>query len=293
MALKLVHFTGEHMAMVAGSATHATSGVSRVVAAPQKVASMRSTTQSFVPPPRRGAVPVITPASTGASSRGAGNASPEPSTPPAATPSSRTENRVTGAGGAAGVVTAAAAMRAAMHATQGVGVGGAARRVDEHGVTEQAAGEKVASENVASKPERVVSTASPVATAIRSEGRTSTSSVPHTTDTREPMEVGGKSGPSAPTSEALAGKGRPSPSDAVPTPPAPAAPASATSPATPNPGYPTSSTGVTSSMPVRPSSDRTNRASAPQSTELPQPPTSALSAAPRRIQPPRVREEGP
>ncbi len=288
MALKLVHFTGEHMAMVAGSATHATSGVSRVVAAPQKVASMRSTTQSFVPPPLRAVAAVIPPATTGASSRGAGNASPEPSTPPAATPSSGADSRVAGAGVAAGVVTGAGATRAAMHATHGVGVGGAAHRVAEH-----AAGEKVASENVASKPERVVSTASPVATAIRSEGRTSTSSVPHTTDAREPMEVGGESGPSAPTSEALARPGRPSPSDAVSASPVLATPVHETYPATPNPGYPTSSTEVASSKPVLPPSDRTIRASTPQSTELPQPPTSALSAAPRRIQPPRVGEEGP
>jgi type IV secretion system protein TrbL len=287
MALKLVHFTGEHMAMVAGSATHATSGVSRVVAAPQKVASMRSTTQSFVPPPHRAVAAVIPPATTGASSRGAGNASPEPSIPPAATPSSRTENRVTGAGVAAGVVTAAGATRAAMHATQGVGVGGAAHRVAEH-----AAGEKVASQNVASKPERVVPTDSPVATVFRSERRTPTSSVPHTTDAKEPMGVGGESGPSAPTN-APTRPGRPSPSDAVSASPVLATPFHETYPATPNPGYPTSSTGVASSKPVLPSSDRTIRASTPQSTELSQRPTSALSAAPRRIQPPRVGEEGP
>jgi hypothetical protein len=297
MALKLVHFTGDHMAMVAGAASHATSGVSRVVAAPQKVASMRSTTQSFVPPPHRGAAPVVPPASTVASSRGAGKASPEPSTPPAPTPSSRIENREAGAGAVAGVVTAAGATTAAMHATHGVGVSGAAHRVVEHGVTEQAAGEKVASESVASKPQHVVSTTSPVATAIRSEGRTPTSSVPHTTDTREPMEVGGESGPSAPTnapmSEALARPGRPSPSDAVSASPVLATPVHETYPATPNAGYPTSSTGVASSKPVLPSSDRTIRASTPPSTELPQRPTSALSAAPRRIQPPRVGEEGP
>ena len=53
MALKLVHFTGEHMATLATSASHATSGASRVIGAPQKVASMRSTTQSFGPTPHR------------------------------------------------------------------------------------------------------------------------------------------------------------------------------------------------------------------------------------------------
>lgn len=53
MALKLVHFTGEHMATLATSASHATSGASRVISAPQKVASMRSTTQSLGPTPHR------------------------------------------------------------------------------------------------------------------------------------------------------------------------------------------------------------------------------------------------
>ncbi|NNN09357.1 MAG: hypothetical protein HKL85_09220, partial [Acidimicrobiaceae bacterium] len=53
MALKLVHFTGEHMATVAGSASHVTSGASRVISAPQKVASMRSTASSFATPPHR------------------------------------------------------------------------------------------------------------------------------------------------------------------------------------------------------------------------------------------------
>ena len=53
MALKLVHFTGEHMATLATSASHATSGASRIISAPQKVASMRSTTQSLGPTPHR------------------------------------------------------------------------------------------------------------------------------------------------------------------------------------------------------------------------------------------------
>ena len=53
MAMKLVHFTGEHMAMLATSASHATSGASRAIGAPQKVASMRSATQSLGPTPHR------------------------------------------------------------------------------------------------------------------------------------------------------------------------------------------------------------------------------------------------
>ena len=47
MALKLVHFTGDHMATVAGSATHATSGASAVIGAPQKMASMKWAAQSL------------------------------------------------------------------------------------------------------------------------------------------------------------------------------------------------------------------------------------------------------
>ncbi len=47
MALKLVHFTGGHMATLAGSASHATSGASRIVGAPQKVASMKSSAHSL------------------------------------------------------------------------------------------------------------------------------------------------------------------------------------------------------------------------------------------------------
>ncbi|MHB1210569.1 MAG: hypothetical protein ACYC1I_12830 [Acidimicrobiales bacterium] len=47
MALKLVHFTGDHMATMAGSATHATSGASTIVGAPQKMASMKWAAQSL------------------------------------------------------------------------------------------------------------------------------------------------------------------------------------------------------------------------------------------------------
>jgi len=47
MALKLVHFTGDHMATMAGSASHATSGASTVIGAPQKVASMKWAAQSL------------------------------------------------------------------------------------------------------------------------------------------------------------------------------------------------------------------------------------------------------
>jgi len=47
MALKIVHFTGEHMATLAGSAAHATSGASTLIGAPQKMASMKWAAQSL------------------------------------------------------------------------------------------------------------------------------------------------------------------------------------------------------------------------------------------------------
>ena len=47
MALRLVHFTGDHMATLAGSASHATSGAASVIGAPQKMASMRWAAQSL------------------------------------------------------------------------------------------------------------------------------------------------------------------------------------------------------------------------------------------------------
>jgi hypothetical protein len=47
MALKIVHFTGDHMATVAGSASHATSGASTIIGAPQKMASMKWAAQSL------------------------------------------------------------------------------------------------------------------------------------------------------------------------------------------------------------------------------------------------------
>jgi len=41
MALRIVHFTGDHVATMAGSASHASSGASTVVGAPQKAAQMK------------------------------------------------------------------------------------------------------------------------------------------------------------------------------------------------------------------------------------------------------------
>jgi len=41
MALRIVHFTGDHVATMAGSASHASAGASTVVGAPQKAAQMK------------------------------------------------------------------------------------------------------------------------------------------------------------------------------------------------------------------------------------------------------------
>ncbi len=68
MALKLVHFTGEHMANLAGSAAHATSGAATVIGAPQKVASMKWAAQSLGGAPHRIAAPMGVGAPLGATS---------------------------------------------------------------------------------------------------------------------------------------------------------------------------------------------------------------------------------
>lgn len=50
MALKLVHFTGEHMATLSASATHASSGAATVIGAPQKLAALsRATPRRLAP----------------------------------------------------------------------------------------------------------------------------------------------------------------------------------------------------------------------------------------------------
>ena len=96
MALKLVHFTGDHMANLAGSAAHATSGAATVIGAPQKVASLKWAAQSLGGAPHRIAAPVGVGAPLGAKSEastgpsGAADArsgahdAPAPTPPPSA-----------------------------------------------------------------------------------------------------------------------------------------------------------------------------------------------------------------
>jgi hypothetical protein len=83
MALRIVHFTGDHVATMAGSASHASSGASTVVGAPQKAAQMKysammlsgSRSGSLAPPPGSGLGPiggdVATSTRAGASAAGA------------------------------------------------------------------------------------------------------------------------------------------------------------------------------------------------------------------------------
>jgi hypothetical protein len=66
MALRLVHFTGDHMATMAQSASHASAGASTVVGAPQKAAQMKYSAMTLgghrsgsgAPPPGSGLGPI-------------------------------------------------------------------------------------------------------------------------------------------------------------------------------------------------------------------------------------------
>jgi hypothetical protein len=83
MALRLVHFTGDHVATMAQSASHASAGASTVVGAPQKAAQMKYSAMmlgghrsgSVAPPPGSGLGPiggdVATSAKAGTSGAGA------------------------------------------------------------------------------------------------------------------------------------------------------------------------------------------------------------------------------
>jgi hypothetical protein len=118
MALKLVHFTGEHMATLAGSATHATSGATRIIGAPQKVASMRSTAHTFAATPHHASSTIGAGASVGAKN---GDGPKDSAEPRSATPSGVSAMKTAGAGAATGgaAVAAAATMQAAKSSARG------------------------------------------------------------------------------------------------------------------------------------------------------------------------------
>jgi hypothetical protein len=115
MALRIVHFTGDHVATMSASASHASSGASTVVGAPQKAAQMKYSSmmlagnhsQSVAPPPGSGLGPLA-----------AGNASAR-----------------TGASASAGAATGGATLAASAGVEAGKKVRAAAA-----GGTQQAAG---------------------------------------------------------------------------------------------------------------------------------------------------------
>jgi len=111
MALKIVHFTGDHMAGVAGSATHATSGASSIIGAPQKMASMKWAAQSLGGAQQKAGAPM-------------GRGVPMTSTTPGTTGGATTAASGASAGGSAGVGSAAAAGAGAT--TAGVATAGVA-----------------------------------------------------------------------------------------------------------------------------------------------------------------------
>jgi len=137
MALKLVHFTGDHMATVAGSASHVTSGASSIVGAPQKMASMKWAAQSLGGTQQKAGAPMgrgvpMTPTASGAS----GGATTAASGASSAADSGVGSAAPAGAGVAtAGVATAGAAFAAsaARHVTKGAE--GAVQGAVQHGST--------------------------------------------------------------------------------------------------------------------------------------------------------------
>ena len=120
MALRIVHFTGDHVATMSASASHASSGASAVVGAPQKMAQMKYSSMmlagnrsgSVAPPPSSGLGPL----------KGSESA------PPRAGASA-------GAGAATGDATGAAMLAASVAATAGRGVHAGARGVEQAATT--------------------------------------------------------------------------------------------------------------------------------------------------------------
>jgi type IV secretion system protein TrbL len=124
MALRIVHFTGDHVATMAGSASHASAGASAVVGAPQKAAQMKYSAMmlsggrsgSVAPPPGSG----LGPLAGGTASARAG---------------------ATAAGAAAGAATGGATLAASAGVEAGKRVHAAAARGAEPGAaTEKPAG---------------------------------------------------------------------------------------------------------------------------------------------------------
>jgi type IV secretion system protein TrbL len=134
MALKLVHFTGDHMATVAGSATHATSGASTVIGAPQKMASMKWAAQSLGGTQQKASAPMGRGAPTPSGASGGGTAAGSGASGGGSAGVGSTA--AAGAGVAtAGVATAGGALAASAARHVNKSVGGAVQGGVQHGST--------------------------------------------------------------------------------------------------------------------------------------------------------------
>jgi type IV secretion system protein TrbL len=171
MALKIVHFTGDHMATLSGSATHATSGASTVIGAPQKMASMKWAAQSLGGVQQKAGAPMgrgapVTPTPSGASggpmtaaSGVSGAASSAVGTAPAPRAGMAT----------AGVATAGVALAASAARHVGKSAGGTVQSGVQHG---SAAG------GPGTSPGASASAGSPTTSPARSSGVSATRESP-------------------------------------------------------------------------------------------------------------------
>jgi hypothetical protein len=166
MALRIVHFTGDHVATMSASATHASAGASTIVGAPQKAAQMKYSSMmlagnrsgSVAPPPGSGLGPIGAGANASA---GAGTSA--------------------GAGAVAGVATGGATLAA----SAGVQAGKKVRAAAAEGI-QQGTGSATSAGSGARAPGDVAratsgTSPSPVVEPGTPSHAASDSSAPHTT----------------------------------------------------------------------------------------------------------------
>jgi hypothetical protein len=210
MALRIVHFTGDHVATMAGSASHASAGASTVVGAPQKAAQMKYSAMmlsggrsgSVAPPPGSG----LGPLAGGTASARAGAT----------------------AGAAAGAATGGATLAASAGVEAGKRVHAAAARGAEQGAATEKPAESGASASggaprrsgtTGQTPGPQSSTPSPAA-GDSSASRPTPSPTPRAADADAPLTPLAQ--PRAPHSPTPASSASTSPS--VPAPPFPVSP---------------------------------------------------------------------
>src|SRR5665213_525697 len=211
MALRIVHFTGDHVATMAGSASHASAGASTVVGAPQKVAQMKYSAMmlsggrsgSVAPPPGSGLGPLA-----------GGNASARAGA---------------SAGAAAGAATGGATLAASAGVEAGKRVHAAATRGAEHATaTEKPAGSGARAsggvprrnDGTGQSPGRQSSTPS-AATGDSSASRPTPSPTPRGADADAPLTpLAQQRAPHSPTPPASSAPS----SSSVPPPPFPVSP---------------------------------------------------------------------